>query len=75
MLGPVEQQASGMPMLTLDWAPALQLTPYTVKPFFRKISARMRLSRRRPMQVAMPIFCAPIFRAKSMISSTRVCLQ
>ena len=59
----------------LHCVPALQPTPYTSKPCLRRISARIRLSFNNPTQVAIPIFFALIFFAKSMISSTRVCLQ
>jgi|GEM_PF-4939453 len=55
--------------------PQYKAPPYTSKPCLRRISARIRLSFNNPTHVAIPIFFALIFFAKSMISSTRVCLQ
>ena len=68
--GPGPWWAASMPNAVLKISPVLHPTPKTSKPLARSILARVRLSRMRATQVAMPILWYPIRLAKRMVSWT-----
>ena len=65
--------SSAMPARSFATAPTLQATAHTSsKPLARRIRANACASSMSPMHVAMPILRAPMRRANTMTSSTRV---
>ena len=68
MEAPMLSHCGGIPMEVLLCPATLQITEYGSKSFARRIWAKIRASLMSPMQLAIPILCALILRANSMIS-------